>query len=1004
MKKIVLAVVLGLVLAAAVLWIGLAGRPEGDGDGGSSSSATSESRSGSAVEAESGETAILGVWAASVYNLDFPSRPDLSADELKSELDTIIENTKSWGLNALFLQVRPCADSLCKSDIFPVSSVLSSTGALPDGFDPLAYAVERAHAAGIELHAWINPLRVTAGNAEQPQHDPASLPEGSPARAHPEYTVPYADGKLYFDAGYPEVRQLVVDGVVEIIENYDVDGIHFDDYFYPYPVAGASFDDAESYAQYGDGRSLEDFRRDNITSLIRAVHDAVEAAAPDVAFGVSPFAVWRSDENSELGSPTRAGVETYSDLYADTRLWVKENLLDYIAPQIYWSMEQPGVEFPVVYDWWKDVVQGTDVKLVAGHAAYKVGLDEYGWDEPGELADQVAYAMNSGSFGGSVFYRYATLTEDPDGIVRQLGALFQSGVAAPESESVPQSDQPESQPPEQGAAPAEEYGAPPLISAEDGPKVLFSSSNGGYTTSASSGSIIGGANPSLPLYLGEEAVSMTEKGFFSLYLDLDIGENTFVFTQGDEEFPYTITRTQVSDGGENADPYQPWPGSDCWYSAGQSVELSVNAPAGASVTAVHRTAEFTLEPVDTDGDWWTYACEAVLYGGGKDAVSYRIESEEGTETVTSAGALSIYDTTRRVFLKVTEPDSVIRHTRIVYARFDVPVLTGTMLEAVGFEDGYYVLKDFGFIAEGRVELVNETLEDSFIRTARLEEDDTELRLKIYKTGARAVDVRAYPNSVCITAYGRSLSVFPALALGSQEEDVTVRRYADRVEYLIQFQGDRAFTGYALESDEDGVTVVFSRPRRASEQAQPLAGMKVALNAGHGRRSGAPGPLGADGWVEDDFNQDIVNRTRDYLTALGASVTTISDYDAPKEIEEVVQEYQADRYDVAVSVHFNSVAESADPSRACGTCAYYAYPNAQRLAKVLTDSVCAAAEMENNGVIRDSFYVTRTYACPSVLMEMGYMCNPAEYDRLCEAETRDRLAKGLADGILQYLQG
>lgn len=118
----------------------------------------------------------------------------------------------------------------------------------------------------------------------------------------------------------------------------------------------------------------------------------------------------------------------------------------------------------------------------------------------------------------------------------------------------------------------------------------------------------------------------------------------------------------------------------------------------------------------------------------------------------------------------------------------------------------------------------------------------------------------------------------------------------------------------------------------------------------------------------------------------------------------MQEYQADRYDVAVSVHFNSVAESADPSRACGTCAYYAYPNAQRLAKVLTDSVCAAAEMENNGVIRDSFYVTRTYACPSVLMEMGYMCNPAEYDRLCEAETRDRLAKGLADGILQYLQG
>ena len=996
MKKIALAVILGLILAGAVLWIGLSGRP-GGADGGASSSVSPESGSGSAAGVESGDAPLLGVWAASVYNLDFPSRPDLSADELKAELDTIIENTKSWGLNALFLQVRPCADALYPSDIFPVSGVLSSSGELPGGFDPLAYAVERAHAEGLELHAWVNPLRVTAGSAEEPQHDAVALPENSPARLHPEYTVPYADGKLYFDAGWPEVRRLVADGVAEIVKNYDVDGIHFDDYFYPYPVSGASFDDAASYEKYGGEKSLEDFRRDSVTALIRAVHDAIEAENPDVAFGVSPFAVWRSDENSELGSPTRAGVETYSDLYADTRLWVKENLLDYIAPQIYWSMEQPGVEFPVVYDWWKDVVQGTDVALVAGHAAYKVGLDEYGWDEPGELAEQVAYAMNSGCYGGSIFYRYATLTENPDGIAEKLRALFREGAPEPE--------QPEPEQPEQSAPPAAAYGDPPLIAAEDGPKVLFSSSGDGYTTSAARGSILGGANPSLPLYLDGEAVPMTEKGFFSLYCDLDVGDNTFVFTQGEQEFPYTITRTGSSGGGEEAgDPYGAWPGSDCWYGAGQTVTFSVSAPPGATVTAVHMTAEFPLEPADMSGELWTYACEAVLYGGGKDAVVYRIETEDGTETVTSAGALSIYDTTRRVFVRVTEPDSVIRHTRVVYARFDVLVPTGTMLEAVGFENGYYVLRDFGLIAEGRVELVNGTQEASFIRTARLEQTGTELRLTIYKTGAKAVDVRAYPNSVCVTAYGRSLSVFPALALGSRQEGVVVRRYADRVEYLIQFEGDRAFSGYTLTSDEDGVTVAFPLPRRASEGAQPLAGMNIALNAGHGRHSGAPGPLGTAGWVEDDFNQDVVNRTRDYLAAMGASVTTISDYEDPKDIEDVVREYQADRYDVAVSVHFNSVAESADPARVSGTCAYYAYPNARRLAKVLTDSVCDAAEMENNGVLRDSFYVTRTYACPSVLMEMGYMCNPAEYDRMCEPETRDRLARGLADGILQYLQG
>ena len=217
------------------------------------------------------DRALLGVWAASVGNLDFPSRPDLTADELKNELDDLIDRTAQWGMNAVFLQVRPCADALYASGIFPVSSYLSSSRELPDGFDPLTYAVERAHAKGIEVHAWVNPLRVSTKDALE------DLPESSPARQHPDWVVSYADGCLYWNPGVEGVRALVADGVGEILENYAVDGIHFDDYFYPYPQGDAAFADEEAFAASGGEKSLAEWRRENVTALIRAVSERIRS-------------------------------------------------------------------------------------------------------------------------------------------------------------------------------------------------------------------------------------------------------------------------------------------------------------------------------------------------------------------------------------------------------------------------------------------------------------------------------------------------------------------------------------------------------------------------------------------------------------------------------------------------------------------------------------------------------------------------------------------------------
>lgn len=228
------------------------------------------------------------MWIASVLNLNFPSEPGLDAAALAKELDDIIATCEENNLNAIYFQVRPTADALYRSTLFPTSYYLTGEQGkvLSGGFDPLAYLLEQAHARNIRVHAWVNPLRVTSGSASKPQTDVTALAENHPARLHPDWVIPYADGKLYFDAGLPEVRQYVIDGVAEIVQNYDVDGVIFDDYFYPYPttqtVDGKSvtvaFDDDATYAKYSRGIADKgDWRRDNINHIVGGMLSCYQA-------------------------------------------------------------------------------------------------------------------------------------------------------------------------------------------------------------------------------------------------------------------------------------------------------------------------------------------------------------------------------------------------------------------------------------------------------------------------------------------------------------------------------------------------------------------------------------------------------------------------------------------------------------------------------------------------------------------------------------------------------
>ena len=366
---------------------------------------------------------LRGVWVATVVNLDYPVTPTTSVESLKRQTDTILENVDKNGFNAVFLQVRPCSDAFYKSAFYPWSSFLTGQqGMAPDEeFDPLAYWIEKAHERSIELHAWLNPYRIARNQAEWD-----GLAENSPARQHPDWVIQYGAG-YYFDPALSEVRQLVIDGALEIVQNYAVDGIHLDDYFYP----GTDFNDSNSYNKYGKGFSdIGDWRRDNVNKLVKSLDEQLHEADSEIEFGISPAAVWASDFMNPEGSATTSDYSSYYVLFADTRGWVREGWVDYLAPQLYWASGEEWSDFKVLLEWWTNVFKEAgrdDVELFIGLADYKT-VDE--GSDPGspwyggrELKTQMNACKENSGVGGTIHFRYRFIA-DSTKIQRVLKELY----------------------------------------------------------------------------------------------------------------------------------------------------------------------------------------------------------------------------------------------------------------------------------------------------------------------------------------------------------------------------------------------------------------------------------------------------------------------------------------------------------------------------------------------------------------------------------------------------
>jgi uncharacterized lipoprotein YddW (UPF0748 family) len=357
-----------------------------------------------------------GAWIATVNNIDWPSRAGLSASEQQQELRTLLDTLRSHGLNAVILQVRAASDALYPSAEVPWSKSLSGVQGQPPRpmYDPLAFAIEEAHQRGMEFHAWFNPFR-----ADQTWDSTKVLAANHVYYRHPEWCLAYGKG-LYLNPAIPEVRRYVVERVMEVLRGYPIDAVHFDDYFYPYQVAGQAFPDSISFLQYGSPMAnLGDWRRDNITQFIEELRDSMLRVAPAVQFGISPFAVWRNDRDDPRGSPTRAGQTSYDALYADVRYWLEAGLIDYVAPQLYFSIGYEAAAFDRLLTWWRDNCFGR--RLYLGHGLYKINDNpDPHWQDPGQIPAQVRLLRNYPEVKGSVWYSASWFARNPLGFADSL--------------------------------------------------------------------------------------------------------------------------------------------------------------------------------------------------------------------------------------------------------------------------------------------------------------------------------------------------------------------------------------------------------------------------------------------------------------------------------------------------------------------------------------------------------------------------------------------------------
>lgn len=346
-----------------------------------------------------------------------------TTEQAKAYIVDQLDKLQSAGVNAVIFQVRPTADAVYKSDLEPWSAWLTGKrGKAPDPmWDPMEFAIEEAHKRGMEFHAWLNPYRVTSTAKE-------ILPNDHASKRDPQRFFRY-NGQVLFDPAYQENRDFICKVVADIERRYDVDGIHIDDYFYPYPAPGKAIPDDASYLRFGNGMSRDNWRRHNVDLLIEQLYKTIKEVKPWVRFGVSPFGIWRNKRTDVRGSES-TGLQNYDDLYADVLLWDKKGWVDYLVPQLYWNLDTPAAPSRKLVKWWNDNIHNSDL-YIGQDVQRSMSKADPANNSANEMDTKVRMSRELPNVGGNVWWHGYWVTGNYKGAHDLLANKYQNTIALP---------------------------------------------------------------------------------------------------------------------------------------------------------------------------------------------------------------------------------------------------------------------------------------------------------------------------------------------------------------------------------------------------------------------------------------------------------------------------------------------------------------------------------------------------------------------------------------------
>ncbi|MDY4192086.1 MAG: N-acetylmuramoyl-L-alanine amidase [Oscillospiraceae bacterium] len=921
------------------------------------------------------DPSLHGLMVRTKNNRDFPTKPGLSSGELIQEIDRIIFFAQQSGYNTIFYEARPCGDAMYRSTYYPNSEYWTGEqGKMVLMFDPMNYLMKAARAAGLRVYAVVDPYLVADGPQKAKQ-----LSISNPATKIPQMAVSTASGAVYLNPGDSGSRAIITAGIKEIVSKYKVDGILLENFQYP----DASLKDSEMYDQYGEGRSLSEFRQDSLYDLLARLNSEIKSVRSETQLGILTDYSWEELQLSKNGGNAYVGE-------ADPERWMGDRLLDFVVAEISFPVESDTYDYQTEVSHWKALAQQYETELITAHQAYKVlspTADRNFYRDPNEISAQL-YLNHRMGVDGSLMLSYSSLKGNLNNQAVNIAGMLSGGDFLPEGYSLDI----------------------PREFAVTRPTEQISVSSDSYF-------IMGTSDPEQPLYFeGKELERPGRQGAFGVLVDVAVGTNTYSFRQGGKTETVTILRP---DPAASVSPskiskiiqssmFPNW--AEPAY-AGEKITFLCVAPSGAAVQvkAGGVTASLSQVKYADPGVPAVFSAEVTW---PENSSAKTVKTGPAVYTLTYGGKVSTYTSSGELYtvgqnavLAVSANDYInnVYGDITVEDDFYMTLPQGACDTVEENQDSFYKLSSGGYlpkatadIIEGSGNIENRVSDLNFTSdikgeaftltgtsrpafTARLE--DGALTVRLFHTSGVPASLGPY-RSELISSLTRT---------ENSDGSVTLR---------FSLVPGVNLWGYHVEYDGNNTVIYLKKAPVLSEiYGKPFTGMTVVLDAGHGGDDpGALGPAGAAGPAERELNFVTAWAVRQRLEQLGAEVILVNEEDQRLSFEERMDPARAARADFFLSFHHNSTGESVDSSQSTGTEVYYHEETSRLFAEKVSDALYKATGRKQRGAIQSYYRVTRMTYAPSLLVELGFINSPAEFESLCDPMNILRTSYGVADAI------